>query len=539
MGTIPIYVLAGQSNASLSGMDRLIESYIRNSNAAAEFVKVAVNGTSLLGTPRGPDWDPDSEELFTDLVVAVLDAMANALAHGHSPDVHILWVQGEGYHGARSAPYAAKLTQFINELRAEIGAPDAIFTISLIPYNNTTRTAQLDVAGSVANVETIDPVNPGFWDEGVHYDRPTREAIATEWLANVPVPTVTDPSYVRLTPYSGIVADGERDIVTGFAYQDFTYTSGDRIQWVTSFSGDDVIRTGAGNDRIDSGGNDDVVWAGAGNDYVDGDVHEDELHGEAGRDVLLGGSGADLVDGGDDNDSLRGGRQDDVLLGGNGDDSLQGDQGDDLLDGGAGSDTATYAAAEAAVTVTLTLTAAQDTGGAGVDTLVSIENVTGSEFSDALTGSVTLNRIIGRQGNDRLVGLQGDDRIDGAGGDDIIIGGGGRDVLYGGGGADRFVYDDAHFGGLTPNLAENIRDFSGAVGDQIDLRPVDANRATGADDAFAFIGTAAFSGVAGQLRYELVGNLALVYGDTNGDNVADFALRLDNVAVLTAQDFLL
>lgn len=46
------------------------------------------------------------------------------------------------------------------------------------------------------------------------------------------------------------------------------------------------------------------------------------------------------------------------------------------------------------------------------------------------------------------------------------------------------------------------------------------------EKAFEFIGTGAFAGSAGQLRYEQIsGNC--VSGDFNGDSVADFMVRLD------------
>ena len=60
-----------------------------------------------------------------------------------------------------------------------------------------------------------------------------------------------------------------------------------------------------------------------------------------------------------------------------GEDLLDGGEGDDTLDGGTGIDTASYAlAAGGCVAVSLALAGAQDTGGAGIDTLLSIENLT-------------------------------------------------------------------------------------------------------------------------------------------------------------------
>ena len=61
-----------------------------------------------------------------------------------------------------------------------------------------------------------------------------------------------------------------------------------------------------------------------------------------------------------------------------------------------------------------------------------------------------------------------------------------------------------------------------AVGDKIDLSPIDAI-AGGADDAFTFIGTnVAFTNAAGQLRTIDVAGNVFVQGDLDGDGIADF-----------------
>jgi serralysin len=85
-----------------------------------------------------------------------------------------------------------------------------------------------------------------------------------------------------------------------------------------------------------------------------------------------------------------------------------------------------------------------------------------------------------------------------------------------------------------------ITDFSHAQGDTIVLNPIDANtRTPDVDDAFTFIGTAAFHGVAGELRYTASGANTLVLGDVNGDGQADFALLLLGAISLTKSDFVL
>ena len=105
-----------------------------------------------------------------------------------------------------------------------------------------------------------------------------------------------------------------------------------------------------------------------------------------------------------------------------------------MLDGGAGNDTASYANATAAVTVNLATIGAQNTVGAGIDTLAGMENLTGSNFNDTLTGDSNANVLAGGDGNDTL---QGGD------GNDVLIGGAGNDSLNGGAGVDTADYSSS------------------------------------------------------------------------------------------------
>lgn len=141
------------------------------------------------------------------------------------------------------------------------------------------------------------------------------------------------------------------------------------------------------------------------------------------------------------------GSGDDSFIGGAGDDTLLGGLGDDTLDGGAGNDTASYRTAAQAVQVTLaTQNAAQNTGGAGIDTLRNIEHLIGSDFNDSLTGDNNPNRLSGGVGNDTLVGGLGNDTLDGNTGIDT--------VSY----ATRTV-------GVIANLTTNVTSFSDASGE--------------------------------------------------------------------------
>ncbi|OWJ55816.1 calcium-binding protein, partial [Inquilinus limosus] len=84
-------------------------------------------------------------------------------------------------------------------------------------------------------------------------------------------------------------------------------------------------------------------------------------------------------------DTINGEAGANVLDGGAGDDVLAGRGGADTLIGGAGSDTAAYGASAAAVTINLATNTANG-GDATGDTFNSIENLTGSNSADSLTG---------------------------------------------------------------------------------------------------------------------------------------------------------
>ncbi|HWU79644.1 MAG TPA: M10 family metallopeptidase C-terminal domain-containing protein, partial [Caulobacter sp.] len=146
-----------------------------------------------------------------------------------------------------------------------------------------------------------------------------------------------------------------------------------------------------------------------------------------------GGSGADTITGNGLDNLLWGGANTDTLSGGDGNDILDGGSGNDTLIGGTGSDVAVYVDVTAGVTVDLAVTTAQTTGGAGIDTLSSIEHVfAGNAFGNTLSGDGQLNALVGGTGDDVLNGRGGDDLLDGAAGNDILTGGAGNDTLTGG-----------------------------------------------------------------------------------------------------------
>ena len=69
------------------------------------------------------------------------------------------------------------------------------------------------------------------------------------------------------------------------------------------------------------------------------------------------------------------------------------------------------------------------------------------------------------------------------------------------------------------------------------LSQVDANEGLGGMQALKFIGVAAFSGSAGELRFVQVAGNTFVEGNTDTDTVADFMIRLDGLYTLGITDF--
>jgi Ca2+-binding RTX toxin-like protein len=217
--------------------------------------------------------------------------------------------------------------------------------------------------------------------------------------------------------WSGVSADGGEGADT--------LIGSDSAQ--ASIFGRDSLIGGAGPDRVDGRGGDDDAVGGAGHDVVDGGAGADLVFGDFIG--VLAGDGTDQVNGGPDDDTLAGnGGENDSVIGGAGRDSLLTEEGDgagDVQDGGSGFDQSSYRLSllrpgTEAFKVDLAASTATRRDGSEQDTLVSIEDVAGSEGNDILIGTAGSNVLIGRDGNDTLDGGLGADSLDGATGDDLI-----------------------------------------------------------------------------------------------------------------------
>jgi serralysin len=168
-------------------------------------------------------------------------------------------------------------------------------------------------------------------------------------------------------------------------------------------------------------------------------------------------------------------------------------------------------------------------GGKGADTYIA------GNKADTLNGNQGNDRLSGGSGSDTILGGTGNDTLNGGALADKLTGGGGIDVLTGGKGNDQFIFAASSQSSLS--RFDTISDF--AKGDHINLTSIDADATRARNQTFDFIGTAAFSGTAGELRFEKVSGGTDIFADTNGDGTADFALHLGASLKLVAGDFML
>ena len=173
----------------------------------------------------------------------------------------------------------------------------------------------------------------------------------------------------------------------------------------------------------------------------------------------------------------------------------------------------------------------------GVANVVDGVTLTGTSKANTLTGGTAEDTISGLGGADTLSGLGGNDALNGGDGNDTLTGGAGADNLTGGAGADTFVY--AGLSDSTAAILDFITDFNTSQSDRISLSALDANANVAGDQAFSWVGTGAFTGVAGQLRYYQSNGDTFVTGDVNGDGVGDFLIQMDPLLTLAAANFVL
>jgi Ca2+-binding RTX toxin-like protein len=365
--------------------------------------------------------------------------------------------------------------------------------------------------------------------------------------------------------------------------------TGDGDDWLIGGPDGDRLYGGGGDDLLEGGGGWDNLYGGSGNDiyvissgfervFEEADGGEDELRVPekfAGSSVYLmpanvevltvmgttgwtttasaGDNRLRLSHGHDRADLSQGGN--DHVSGGAGNDQFYFGTAytlDDRVDGGAGYDmlilegpySLTFAADSLMGIEQISLRTNYD--GGRYDITMHDGNVAAGAsltiFAYRFSGEVlTFNGAAETDGRFTIWSGNADDTITGGGGDDVLHGGGGADHLRGGRGADTFHYGRVE--DSTPSAFDIVYDFEGGS-DRIDLWSIDADgNAANGDSKFAWIGGAAFSGTAGELRavrHSGFDRAWVVEADTNGDTVADFMMIVvaQRGYILSQADFL-
>jgi Ca2+-binding RTX toxin-like protein len=332
----------------------------------------------------------------------------------------------------------------------------------------TTKKVVLNVLGTENNDTLKSTGAVEMLDGGAGIDKLTFEEGTRGVNVNLKSGKVTD-SFNNKETVAGF------EIVVGTSFADKIVGS-DNTDYLDGGAGNDSLYGGNGADELYGATGDDLLSGGNGNDYLVGSRGNDKLEGGAGydtadysdeagagitvdmtagtvidnygdidmlksiervratdfADTMIGssaantfeaGAGNDTLDGLGGNDVLLAGFGDDKVLGGTGNDVLVGGRGADYLDGGTGTDTVDYSqdAGWHGVSVNLATGLAEDSWG-DLDTLVSVERVTGTEFADWFLGNKSKNTLNGGAGDDTLAGGGGNDTF-------VFQAGHGHDVI--------------------------------------------------------------------------------------------------------------
>jgi Ca2+-binding RTX toxin-like protein len=407
--------------------------------------------------------------------------------------------------------------------------------------------AGADLVNALGGQDTLS-YSLGFSPDGVQF--PINEA-----GDRVPVQGVSIDLFTgRATDYGGDV-----DTVLGFEHA----IGGTRNDVVRGSQLANFLGGAEGNDTLDGRAGNDTLDGGAGTDRLVGGTNDDTYILDATPDVVFefANQGIDTVlttraayalvanvenavaandiahsfTGNGLANALTGGTAADTLNGGLGDDTLDGGAGIDRLLGGADDDTFVTTAGDVVVEgINQGIDTVLVTEGTTAALVANVENLVlaGGTLLNG-TGNALANTIIGNDNANLLQGLGGLDVLLGGIGNDTLSGGANGDSMTGGEGNDRF-----RFGAATDSLVSDtdiILDFtfSAALGiDRIDLSLIDAKAGVAGNQAFTWIGNAAFGGAgaasAGQLRYEIFtpGSYYAIEGDTDGDGNEDFSINV-------------
>jgi Ca2+-binding RTX toxin-like protein len=285
--------------------------------------------------------------------------------------------------------------------------------------------------------------------------------LETEWL-------ITADTSTKVTSFSHVLGTSGSDVIVGNESDNALYGN----------DGDDLILGGGGVDAIDGG---------AGNDEIYGGADADLLFGGAGDDTIIGGAGADQIDGGTntaigdtvsyvgstavkvnlgstalqsggdaEGDTLKGienfigSSEGDEIEGSDVSNWLRGFGGDDtffirtakggnldIINGGDGSDTLDLALAAFPERIF-------DPNGIDQFRFIADLNIGSVRAASMSASLISIENINGSDLADKLIGNAGVNIINGGGGSDWIFGGAGGDIIDGGDGRNKINYIDSN-----------------------------------------------------------------------------------------------
>jgi len=370
--------------------------------------------------------------------------------------------------------------------------------------------------------------------------------------------------------------------------ENLTLTGTGTINGTGNDSRANIINGNSASNTLSGLGNNDTLNGNAGNDILDGGIGADNMTGGAGNDTFIvdnvgditteaAGGGTDLVQssitraltninlenltltgaaaingtGNAAANIILGNSANNTLSGLGGNDTLNGNAGNDVLNGGTGADNMTGGAGNDTFIVDNVgdITTEAAGAGSGIDlvessitralTNVNLENLTltgGAAING--TGNVNINIILGNGANNTLTGLGGNDTLNSGAGADTLIGGAGGDNLIGGAGGDNFIYNAVTDSGPAAAQRDIINGFDvpgAGAGDLLNLTAIDAITG-GADDPFVFLGVIQNpfppATAAGSLWLRNEAGETVVYGNIDGDNAPEIAIRIADGAVL-------
>ena len=299
-----------------------------------------------------------------------------------------------------------------------------------------------------------------------------------------------------------IIGDESSETITGTDFHDIFISGG----------GTDVFNGRAGDDTYELGSNASVTISdSAGNDTVTSTITRSLASFATIENLTLTGTGkidgtgnalANFITGNAKNNVLDGGKNADTLKGLAGNDTYVVDNAGDVVD---------------------------ETGGSGIDTVLS--SVTFSLADTVRAKGAVENLTLTGNGKINATGNKLANVIVGNARDNRIEGGEGKDTTTGGGGNDTFVFTKVRDSGMG-TAADVILDFDDAGNDRIDLSAFAGT--------FSYIHDAAFSAKM-QVRAVQKGGDVILQINTGGSLAPEFEIRLakTSLASMGIDDFIL